>query len=174
MSMALLAAIALHSAHARPTFNLGIGHEWAIPVTAEGAPLGPGIAGHVGLGIGLKIARLIPEVGIAGYYEQGVLVPRVGGRLLIGWIVTPGVYAHAAGAIGGPFAEPAIGFDGGASLELAVPYVRVGAYGGMQVFGGPSGPGIPDQTIVGGLHIVLSIPIGAEDDSVPAPPTGPL
>jgi hypothetical protein len=167
MTLFVLAVSTLAPAHARSTFNLGVGHEWAVPVSAEGAALGPGLQGSVGYGIGLKVARLIPEIGVSGYYEQGVLVPRVGGRFLIGWILTPGVYAHAAAAIGGPFAEPAIGFDGGASLELAVPFVRVGAYGGMQVFGGPSGPGIPDQTFVGGLQIVLSIPLGKDDELMP-------
>lgn len=160
----LLALVA--TAAARPTFNLGIGHEWALPVNAGDAALGPGIKGDLGVGIGLKVLRLIPEVGVAGYYEQGVIVPRVGGRLLVGWILTPGAYAHAAGAIGGPFAEPVLGFDSGLSLELAVPYVRVGATAGLQVFGGASGPEIPDQGWVGGLHVVLSLPLKRDDAAV--------
>ncbi|MCB9673557.1 MAG: hypothetical protein H6737_00485 [Alphaproteobacteria bacterium] len=164
--VALLTLFASAPALAGTHVHLAASHEWGVPMSAEGSPLGPGIAAHVGPSFSLKIARLIPEIGATYHYETGVIVPRAGGRLIIGWILTPGVYAHANAAIGEPFAAPTPGFDAGISLHLSIPFVRVGGYGGIEVFGGESGPGIPDQNFIGGLEIALSIPLKkkADDD----------
>ena len=171
----LLPAIA--PAHAdRPHLHLAAGHEWGVPMSAEGGRLGPGVQAAIGPSFSLKIARIIPEVGASYHYESEVLVPRAGARAIIGWILTPGVYAHANAAVGGPFAEPQFGFDAGASLHLSIPYLRVGGYGGIEVFGGESGPDIPDQSFIGGLELHLAIPVGKkkdDDDADAAPPPAP-
>jgi hypothetical protein len=147
-------------------------------MSAEGGRLGPGVQASLGPSFSLKIARIIPEIGASYYYDSDVLVPRVGGRAILFWLLTPGIYAHANAAVGGPFAEPELGFDAGASLHLSIPYIRVGGYGGIQVFGGETGPGIPDQSFVGGLEIAVSIPLGKKpeeeaDEPVPSPSPAP-
>ncbi|MEZ4321959.1 MAG: hypothetical protein R3F61_31095 [Myxococcota bacterium] len=171
--VALLALGISSPALAGTQLHLGAAHEWGVPMSAEGGRLGPGVAASIGPSFGLKIARLIPEVGASYHYESGVLVPRAGGRLILGWIVTPGVYAHANCAVGGPFADPTLGFDAGVSAHLSIPFVRVGGYGGIEVFGGESGPGIPDQSFIGAVEIAVSIPLGKKSDDEPDDETPP-
>lgn len=160
--MRILIAMAVFgapAAHASNFVHVGAAHEWAIPTEAAGPALGPGVAATLGYGVRLKIARLIPEVGAAYYYESGVFVPRAGARLILGFLITPGIYAHANAAIGGPFGDALpFGFDAGASLHMTIPYVRFGGYGGIQAFGGETGPDIPDVGFVGGLEIALVLP----------------
>jgi len=175
-ALALLVLISGRSAFAGTQLHLAASHEWAVPMESGTASLGPGIAAHAGPSFSLKLARIIPEIGASYHYQTGVLVPRAGGRLILGWLITPGVYAHANTAIGGVFAEPTFGFDAGASLHLSIPYLRVGGYGGIEVFGGQTGPTIPDQNFVGGIEIALAIPLKkeVEEEQVPEPPLPPL
>lgn len=146
-------------AHASDFVHVGVAHEWTVATEPGGPSLGEGVAGSLGYGIRLKILRLVPEVGVAYYYTRDVWVPRVGARLLVGFVVTPGLYAHANAALGGPFGDALpVGFDAGGSLHLSVPFVRAGGYAGIQAFGGASGPDIPDVGFVVGVELALALP----------------
>ena len=152
------------SAQAGDSFRVGIAHEWGVRMTDDVAPMGPGLAGYVGYAIGLKILRFVPEVGIGWAYNRNVLIPRAGGRIQIGWILTPGIYAHGSMAVGDPFASGTFGFDGGLSFDIAVPYVQFGGFGGIQAFAGESGPNIPDLNFVGGVQVTLTVPTRRDKD----------
>ena len=145
------------SAHAGDVIHVAAGHAWTQRFTRDAAQLGPVLQLDVGYGKGIGIGKIIPEAGLGLAYGSGALIPRVGARAILGWLVTPGVYAHANVALGGPFGA-APGFDGGITLDLSLPFVRVGGFAGVQVFGGASGPDIPDQNFVGGIELVLSLP----------------
>jgi hypothetical protein len=149
--------------------HVAISHEWSERFTRDAASLGPSLKGDVGYGFGIGLGKLIPEVGVGYAYETGVLVPRAGARAILGWLITPGVYAHLNSGIGGPFENPVLGFDGGITLDLSLPYVRLGGFAGVQVFGGPTGPTIPDQNWTAGFEIALSIPMKDDDGLSVAP-----
>ena len=157
--LALLPLLLTPTASAGDILRIGVGHEWAIGMTPEDTSIGNSLSANAGYGFALKIAKLIPEIGLSYAYQSNILIPRAGARLQIGWILTPGVYAHANMPIGGPFATGTLGFDAGVSLHVAIPFVQIGAVGGIQVFGGESGPGIPDKNFVGMLEIALALPV---------------
>lgn len=150
-------------AQARDIVHVAVSHEWSERFTRDAGSLGPSLKADVGFGKGIGIGKIIPEVGVGYAYQSGILVPRAGARAILGWVVTPGMYTHVNAGIGGPFASPVLGFDAGLTLDLSLPFVRVGGFGGVQVFGGPSGPTIPDQNWVFGLEIALSIPVTKGD-----------
>lgn len=152
------------SAQAGSSFRLVAAHEWGVRMDDSTAPMGPGVAAYIGYAAAAKIARVVPEVGVGYAYNRQVWVPRIGGRIQIGWLLTPGIYAHASTAIGEPFATPTFGFDAGLSLDLALPYLHFGGFGGIQAFGGSSAPDVPDLNFVGGLQMTLAIPVGKKDD----------
>lgn len=171
--------IALASiAHGGSSFRLVAAHEWGVRMDDTSAPMGPGLAAYVGYAAAAKIARIVPEVGVAYAYNRGIWIPRVGARIQIGWLITPGLYAHASSPIGAPFETPTFGFDAGLSLDLALPYIHVGGFGGIQAFGGASGPDVPDLNFVGGLQLTLAIPVGKKEKkdkwwTGPPPPLAP-
>lgn len=158
-------------AHARDVAHVAVSHEWSERFTRDAGSLGPSLKADLGFGKGIGIGKLIPEAGVGYAYESGVVVPRAGVRAILGWVVTPGLYSHVIAGLGGPFQDPLLGFDGGLTLDLSLPYVRVGGFGGIQVFGGPSGTSIPDQNWTFGVELALSIPVGKrttkEDDLLP-------
>lgn len=154
-------------AHAGSSFRVVAAHEWGVRLDDSGAPMGPGLAGYVGYAFAAKIMRIVPEVGVNWAYGRGVLIPRVGGRLQIGWVVTPGVFVHASAPIGDPFATGTVGFDAGLSFDVALPYVHLGAFGGVQGFSGESGPDIPDVNFIGGLQVTLAIPTSKKEAAEP-------
>lgn len=160
--MLALFALLTPSAQARDVVHVTAGYAFTERFTRDAGQLGPMLQLDVGYGKGIGIGKIIPEVGLGLAHDTGVLVPRVGARAILGWLITPGVYAHGNVALGGPFGA-APGFDSGITLDLSLPYVRVGAFGGIQVFGGESGPDIPDQNLVGGFEVVLSLPVGRDD-----------
>ncbi|MCA9566278.1 MAG: hypothetical protein KC656_00470 [Myxococcales bacterium] len=163
----------LPSASARDVVHIALAHEWSERYTRDAGQMGPSIRADLGYGFGIGIGKLIPEVGTSIAYESGVVIPRAGVRAILGWLVTPGVYAHGNLALGGPFASPAPGFDAGLTVDLSLPFVRLGVFGGGQFFGGASGPTIPDQNVVFGMEACLSIPIGADDEAgVSSPSAG--
>ena len=164
--MLLALALLASPADAGTKAVLGVHHEWTAPMADSGGTLGGGIGGDVGLGFNFKIARLIPEIGATYYYNSGVVTPRLGGRFLFGFIVMPGVYTHVNSAFGGPF-NGELGFDAGVSLDIAVPFVRFGGYGGLMFQGGEGGAGIPDQNFVAGIQIAFSIPLKAVKAATP-------
>ena len=153
-------------AQARDVLHVTASHEWSQRLSRDAGQMGPSLKLDVGFGKGIGIGKIIPEVGLAYAYERQVIVPRVGVRAILGWLITPGVYAHVNGAWsggGGPFPSPVLGFDSGASLHLQLPYIRISAFGGVQFFGGPSGADIPDRNVVGGLELVLALPVRRDE-----------
>lgn len=154
----------LPSAVAGDSLRVVVAHEWGVRMVDSGSPMGPGVAGYVGYAFAARIARIVPEVGVGWAYNRNVIVPRVGGRLQIGWLLTPGIYAHGNMAVGDPFPAGTFGFDGGLSLDLALPYVHLGGFGGIQAFAGESGPDIPDLNFVGGVQVTLAIPTRRSKD----------
>ena len=108
----------LPSASARDVVHIALAHEWSERYTRDAGQMGPSIRADLGYGFGIGIGKLIPEVGTSIAYESGVVIPRAGVRAILGWLVTPGVYAHGNLALGGPFASPAPGFDAGSTQVI--------------------------------------------------------
>lgn len=148
----------LPSASAKDIVHVAVAHEWSERFTRDAGQMGPSVRLDVGYGKGIGIGKLIPEVGLAVAYDREMLVPRAGIRAILGWVVTPGAYAHVNTTVGGPFRSGTLGFDAGLTLDVSLPFVRFGGFGGLQVFGGEPGPDIPDQNWVGGLEVALSLP----------------
>lgn len=154
----------LSTALAGDSLRLGFAHEWGVRATDTNAPMGPGAAVYVGYAFGAPLVKFVPEIGVLYAYGRDVWVPRAGLRVQIGFILLPGIFVHAASPIGSPFEAPTFGFDAGLSLDIELPYIKLGGFGGLQAFGGASGPDIPDVNFIGGLQLTIAIPTSKDDD----------
>ena len=146
---ALLAVAVASPAFAAPI--VGVHTEAASPLSAEDA-LGTGFSGTVGYGFDPALVEVIPEVGATWDAQSRRFLPRVGGRVMVGKVVEPGVYAHAVMADGLSLAPGRAGWDAGALLDLtAIPHLDVGVHAGVLAL--PGATDRPDTHLTAGLHL---------------------
>lgn len=145
---------------------IGVESTYGIPMDDTTDRLGLGLGGTIGYQFDFIAVKLIPEIGATYFIGPELTVPRIGGRAVIGWIVSPGVYAHFATPIGPPFATGTPGADAGLTLELSIPRLRVGAHAGVLVFGDPlpDYPRGPDTSFMGGLQLQINLGKITRDD----------
>jgi hypothetical protein len=142
-------------------FMLGVDMDYAYAISLESIDSGAGGALRLGSELDLILVSLIPEAYI-GYhsFEQGTSVTsgRLGGRLRIGKILEPGLYAHLGIArVGGFGAYTAPVFDGGFTLDFTLlPFIDIGAHAAYNaVFELDDRPALTYATF--GLHAALII-----------------
>ncbi|MFT5453818.1 MAG: hypothetical protein ACI9K2_000292 [Myxococcota bacterium] len=130
---------------------IGVQTDMASP-TGGAAGLGTGFAGTLGYGVELGLAEVIPEIGISWFGESRRLLPRAGGRLMVGKVVEPGVYAHVVFADGLSLAPGRAGWDAGVLLDLTViPHLDIGVHVGALTL--PAAQAERSTHVVGGLHL---------------------
>ena len=136
---------------AAPT--VGVQLDLANP-TGGAAALGTGFSGSLGYGVDLALVEVIPQVGATWFSESQRFLPRAGGRMMIGKVVEPGVYAHVVFADGLSVAPGRAGWDAGALLDVtAIPHLDIGLHAGVLSL--PSRSETPDTHITGGLHLAV-------------------
>lgn len=116
-------------------FMLGLDLDYAYAIDEESITSGGGGALRVGAELDLILITLIPE----GYFshhafdglDASVTTGKVGGRLRIGKILEPGLFAHVgiASLSAGGVSNAAPAFDGGFTLDLTLlPLIDIGAH----------------------------------------------
>ena len=145
-----LIALALSApAVAGPTF--GLQTDYAATAPENSGPAGIGITGRVGYGIDVGVFKVVPELEISRFSD--VWIPKLGGRLMVGAGIEPGIYGHLLLPMWRQI-DPVRGWDAGATLDFtAAPMLDFGLHGGALVIDAPKAPQI---TPVFGLHASLS------------------
>jgi hypothetical protein len=127
------------------TVSVDVGTEIQVPsgVTAQ-----PTLGLRLGQELDLKVARIVPEVGLVGIPQTSFVGIIAGGRVSILRLIEPGAFAHLG--YGGAFGEEGwLTFDGGLQLDLAISKVRAGIHAGTEIR--KSGSSI-DPFLVAGIH----------------------
>lgn len=143
-AVGILVGFGARAAHAA-IVSLDVGTKTLLPsgVTAE-----PTLGLRFGHEVDLKLARLVPEIGLVGIPETEFVGGIGGARVSILRLIEPGAYAHLG--YGGVVGEPGgFTFDGGLQLDVVVSRLRAGIHAGGEVDG--SG-GSSDGFFVAGLH----------------------
>jgi hypothetical protein len=142
-------------------FMLGVDVDYAYAISLESIDSGGGGALRLGSELDLILVSFIPEAYI-GYhaFDAGASVTsgRLGGRIRIGKILEPGLYAHLGIArVTGGSAYTAPVFDGGFTLDFTLlPLIDIGAHAAYNaVFAGDQRPAFTYATF--GLHAALII-----------------
>jgi hypothetical protein len=151
-SASLLGLALITPALAAPT--LGVQADFSSPL-GQTSSLGTGVTGTLGYGVDLALIEVIPELGASWFGASRRLLPRVGGRVMVGKIVEPGAYAHVVFADGLSLAPGRAGWDAGVMLDItAVPHLDIGLHGGVLAL--PSGGERPATHLTGGLHMGIT------------------
>jgi len=116
-------------------FMLGVDLDYAYAIEEQGIESGGGGALRVGSELDLILVSLIPELYLSHHefadMGAGVSTGKVGGRVRIGKILEPGLYAHigVASASQGGDSYTAPAFDVGFTLDLTlIPLIDIGAH----------------------------------------------
>jgi len=137
------------AALAGPT--IGLQTEVAAAPDDGPGPSGLGISGRLGYGLDLGLVELTPEVELASF--SGTWVPKIGGRLMVGKGIEPGVYGHLILPVWRQ-TTPVRGWDAGAIVDFtATPLLDVGIHGGAMVLDSAASRQI---TPVFGVHASVS------------------
>lgn len=115
-------------------FMLGIDLDYAYAIEEQSITSGGGAALRVGSELDLILITLIPEAYFSHHTwsdpDVGVTTAKLGGRLRIGKILEPGIFAHigiASVDYGDAYTSPA--FDGGFTLDFTlIPLIDIGAH----------------------------------------------
>jgi hypothetical protein len=100
--------------------------------TTDGEMSSPTLGLRLGKELDLKVARIVPEVGIVGVPGTSFVGVIGGARLSVLRFIEPGAYAHLG--YGGVFGDSGWGTaDAGLQLDLALAHVRAGVHGGVEV-----------------------------------------
>lgn len=141
-------------------FMLGVDLDYVFAATLDSINAGGGGALRVGSELDLMVVTLIPE-GYFSYHtfdgsDLDVMSGRLGGRLRIGKIVEPGIFAHVGVAhVDGVAEYTAPALDGGVTLDVTViPLIDIGVHAAydavLRTAGSP-----PFSHATFGLHAAL-------------------
>jgi hypothetical protein len=143
-------------------FMLGVDLDFAYAIEEQQIEAGGGGALRVGSELDLILITLIPELYLSHHEFDGmgasVTTGKVGGRLRIGKILEPGLYAHigvASASQGESYTAPA--FDVGFTLDFTlIPLIDIGAHAAYNsVFAADDND--PFRYALFGLHAALVI-----------------
>lgn len=145
-------------------FTIGLDLDYAYAIEQESITAGGGGALRIGSELDLILITLIPEAYIGHHRwsegDSSITDFKLGGRVRIGKILEPGLYAHfglasVAGGNADAYAAPA--FDGGFTLDFTlIPFVDIGAHAAYSnVFATDDQDGI--HYALFGLHAALVI-----------------
>jgi hypothetical protein len=116
-------------------FMLGIDLDYVYAIDEQSIESGGGAALRVGSELDLILITLIPELYLSHHeldvMDASLTTGKLGGRIRIGKILEPGLYAHvgiASASAGGPsYTAPA--FDIGFTLDFTLlPFIDIGAH----------------------------------------------
>jgi hypothetical protein len=144
-------------------FMVGLDLDYAYAIEEQSIESGGGGALRIGSELDLILVSLIPELYLSHHefadMEASVTTGKVGGRVRIGKILEPGLYAHigvaSASQVGDSYTAPA--FDVGFTLDFTlIPLIDIGAHAAYNSVFAADGYN-PFRYALFGLHAALVI-----------------